>query len=56
MCFTTILLLKIRSLEILDVLSPLFYCLHLCLKGLLVGVNVVIDCASVALCIVFFVR
>lgn len=37
MCFTTILFLKIRS--------PL---LSLCLlKGLLVGANVVIDCASV---------
>lgn len=52
MYFTTVLLLKIRSVRLLDVLRPLLS--PLLFKGLLVGVNLMIDCASVALCIVFF--
>lgn len=43
MCFTTILFLKIRPL-----LSPRLF------KGLFVGANVIIDCASAALGIVSF--
>lgn len=52
--FTTVLFLQRRSLEVLDGLSALLS--PPLLKGLLVGADVVTDCASVALCIVSSVR
>lgn len=51
MCFTTVSAFKIRILEVLDILSLLLSLLLL--KELLVGVNVMIAYASVALCILF---